>query len=78
MKVKALDKFETSHTMIAEFEPGKIKPQPGLAVLSEEASKAHGMTAVVYVILVAKDAVIDLPDRLAKRLIGIKLAKAVK
>ena len=73
MKVKALDKFETGHTMIAEFEPGKINAQPGLTVLSAESSQSHGMSAVIYVVLVARDAVVELPDRLVKKLMKIKL-----
>ena len=77
MKVRALDKFETGHMMITEFEPGKIKPQPGLVILSVEPAMAHGLHATQYGMLIAKDAVVELPDRLAKRLIRIKLAKAV-
>ena len=77
MKVQLLDRVETSHMMIAELEPGKIAEQPGLVIKSAVMSKAHGMKATQYVCAIAKEAVVELPDRLAKKLIGMEFAKEV-
>lgn len=75
MQITMLDTVETGHAIIPELEAAEIKPQAGLAIKSEEPTQLAGMPARHYVLLLAKGAELDLPDRLAKRLLANKHAK---
>jgi len=76
MKITMLDTVETAHTIIPELEPKVvIKAQDGLRILSETTAVAGGLTGINHVLLISKDARVDLPTRLARRLVKIGLAK---
>ncbi len=77
MKVTMLDTVEVAHTIIPELE-GKaaIKTQKGLTVLSQTDGSAGGMAGKHYVLNLSKGARISLPDRLGKKLVGFKYARA--
>ena len=76
MKITMLDTVETSHTIIAELEQASIKAQDGLRVISEEPAVAGGLSGRCYVLMIAKGSRVDLPARLAKRLVRIGMAEA--
>ena len=75
MKIKMLDTVETGHTRIAELEPQQIVAQDGLRVTSTVATDVNGMAATHCVLLLDDKAEIDVPDRLAKRLVKIGFAE---
>ena len=74
MKIIMLDTVETAHTIIPELEKASIKPQDGLRIISESKAVAGGLTGICYVLLISTGARVELPARLAKRLVGIGLA----
>ncbi len=76
MKITMLDTVETAHTYIPELEPKvSIKAQDGLRVISETKAVAGGLSGICYVLAIAKGAKVELPARLAKRLVEIGMAK---
>ena len=76
MKITMLDMVETSHKIIPELEPKvAIKAQDGLRILHESKSVADGLTGLNYGLLISKGARVDLPARLAKRLVKIGVAQ---
>ena len=77
MKITMLDTVETSHTIIPEIEKASIKAQDGLRVISEEPAVAGGLAGLCYVLAIAKGAKVELPDRLAKRLVKIGFASEI-
>ncbi len=75
MKIIMLDTVETGHTIIPELEKASIKAQDGLRVISETTAVAGGLTGDCYILALTKGAKLDLPARLAERLVGIGHAK---
>ena len=75
MKITMLDTVETSHTIIPELEKASIKAQDGLRVISETKAVAGGLAGLCYVLLITKGAKVDLPARLANRLVRIGMAQ---
>ena len=75
MKIQMLDTVETSHTIIPDLEDATIAEAPGLRILSKVRATAGGLTGDNYVLLLTRDAALDLPDRLARRLVEIGLAR---
>lgn len=71
MLVTMKDTVETSHTIVTEIEDAEIVAQDGLRVLSQSNSVAGGLSGVNYVLLLTGGASLDLPDRLAKRLVRV-------
>lgn len=71
MKITMLDTVETAHTIVTELEDATVEAQPGLRILSRTKAVAGGLSGVNYVLLIAKGATVDLPDRLANRLVKI-------
>ena len=76
MKVKMLDTVETGHTELPELDPQLIKEQAGLKVTSDVPTEVNGMKGRHKVLLMSDGADLDIPDRLAKRLMKIKFCKA--
>ena len=77
MKIMMTDTVEVAHTIIPELEKEKIRDQNGLRVLSHVTGTAGGMTGEHYVLNLQKGSDLNLPVRLAKRLIKIGHAKAM-
>jgi len=72
MKITMLDTVETAHTIIPELEQAtQIKAQTGLRILSEARAVAGGLSGINYVLLISKGARVEVPARLAKRLVEI-------
>lgn len=70
MKVTMTDTVETAHTIVPEIEEGvQIVLQDGLRILSAQRASAGGLSGENFVLLLSKGAALELPDRLAKRLI---------
>lgn len=78
MQIKMNDKVETNHASFPDIEKGgRVKVQKGVIVMSEVPSEADGMKKIVQTVLLAKGAVLDVPDRLGQRLIKIGHASEV-
>ncbi len=75
MKIRMLDTVETAHTIIPELEKATIKTQDGLRILSETTAVAGGLTGICYVLTMTKGVTVDLPTRLARRLVKIGVAQ---
>lgn len=72
MKVKMLDTVETGHTLLPDLDPqGLDADQDGLRVTSAVETEVNGMAGTHCVCLLSDGAELELPDRLAKRLIKI-------
>ena len=77
MKVTMKEAVSTSHTIYRELEESvKIKEQPGLAVTCVVDTGFAGGQSTCFNLSLAKGATLDLPKRLAERLIKLDFAKA--
>lgn len=75
MRVTLLDKIETSHTIIPQIESDVIVAHDGLQIRSETPVVVAGMAGTCFVVLIAKGSQLNLPERLANRLLDVGHAK---
>lgn len=75
MKISMLDTVETTHMLVLDLEKDRVAAQSGLAILSEVEGSAGGMSVINYILLLTRDAVPTVPDRLGEKLVRLGFAK---
>lgn len=73
-----IDTVETTHMTVLDLEADRVTAQPGLVVLSQIKGHAGGLNVINYILLATKGAVLAVPDRLGKKLVGIGFAREVQ